>query len=591
MTEKQLTEKIYAGWMGKNIGGTLGGPLEGRMELMDVKFYTQEFVDAVENDDLDLQLVNLHCVEQYGGRADMRLLSQEWKAHVHFQFDEYGHSLSNMRRGLHAPLSGRYDNFFTDCMGSPIRSEIWAMLCAGMPDLAAYYAYHDACVDHAGGEGVYGEIFFAVLESLAFESTDVHYLISTALSYLPEQSAVRLAVEHLLCCHAQGMSWQDARQSIIDRFAGENFTYAPVNIAFTLVGLLYEKGFTQQMLTTVNCGYDTDCTVATLGSLLGIMYGPDYIDREWIEPLGENILVSRPVNGFDAPKTIRELTERTVAARRIIQEHYAQQADKSVFVIPYDGAVEIVKLPEGSHKNHEMTVTIRHEDGCPAFAPGQEKNCVVEIRNHRPENALRLEVSLELPEGFLVNGGGAATIEAGGAAECAFRIKAPLDKRPVWRGALILAEYLGDMLWTEHRVPISLLPTIDWRLTGRDASRTLCSATHRVNIGGVSGDDVVASSYLDVPRDGQTYVKIICRNPVRAKLDGREIVSCDEPTAVIPAYHRADPRKCACVTLTKGRHELSVEIGDARPDSEVYVYLVDGPENWWALQIDKTFSA
>ena len=301
MTEHELFSKIYAGWMGKNIGGTLGGPLEGRMELMDIRFYTQEFVGAVENDDLDLQLINLHCVEQYGGRADSTLLSQEWRAHVHFQFDEYGHSLSNMRRGLHSPLSGRYNNFFTDCMGSPIRSEIWAMLCAGMPDLAAFYAYHDASVDHAGGEGVYGEIFFAVLESLAFVSTDINYLISTALSYLPADSAVRLAVECLMDCHEKGMSWQEARQVIIDRFAGENFTYAPVNIAFTLVGLLWEKGFTQQMLTTVNCGYDTDCTVATLGSLLGILYGPDYIDKEWIEPLGENIIVSRPITGFDPP--------------------------------------------------------------------------------------------------------------------------------------------------------------------------------------------------------------------------------------------------------------------------------------------------
>ena len=62
--KKTFFDRVYACWMGKNIGGTLGGPLEGRMELMDIKGYTQQFVGAVENDDLDLQLVNLHCVEQ-----------------------------------------------------------------------------------------------------------------------------------------------------------------------------------------------------------------------------------------------------------------------------------------------------------------------------------------------------------------------------------------------------------------------------------------------------------------------------------------------------------------------------------------------
>ena len=228
MDKKLFFDKVYACWMGKNIGGTLGGPLEGRMELMDIRGYTQTFIESVENDDLDLQLVNLHCIEQYGGRADSSLLSREWLEHVHFQYDEYGHSLTNMRRGIGSPLSGCFNNFFTDCMGSPIRSEIWAVICAGMPDLAAYYAYHDASVDHAGGEGVYGEIFFAVLESMAFAETDKFKLIETALSYLPATSNVRRAVELLVDCYGRGLSWVECRQAIIDGFAGDNFTYAHV---------------------------------------------------------------------------------------------------------------------------------------------------------------------------------------------------------------------------------------------------------------------------------------------------------------------------------------------------------------------------
>jgi len=589
MTEQQLFSKIYAGWMGKNIGGTLGGPLEGRMELMDIKFYTQEFVGAVENDDLDLQLINLHCVEQYGGRADSALLSQEWKAHVHFQFDEYGHSLSNMRRGLHSPLSGRYNNFFTDCMGSPIRSEIWAMLCAGMPDLAAFYAYHDATVDHAGGEGVYGEIFFAVLESLAFVSTDINYLIKTALSYLPEDSAVRLAVECLLDCHEKGMSWQAARQVIIDRFAGENFTYAPVNIAFTLVGLLWEKGFTQQMLTTVNCGYDTDCTVATLGSLLGILYGPDYIDKKWIEPLGENIIVSRPITGFDPPKNITELADRTIAARRIIQEHYNQTEDKSAFVIPYDGAVEILKLPLGSHKKYEFTVTIEHENGSPAFAPGQTKNVKVSVRNHRPISAA-IDASLELPAGFAVSGGGRADIPSGEAADWTFTVTAPVEKQPIWRCTLSLTEYIGQMLWTEHRIPLSFLPTIDWTIScGGETKRIFCE-TNCVLPGAVNADTLTAETAIFAPTECASWIKIICRKPIRAWLDGKEIICCDAPTAEIPAYHRADPRKCAEIALTKGEHALKIEVGKADEPGALFVCLVEGRDNYWALQIDKTFS-
>lgn len=589
MTEEQLFSKIYAGWMGKNIGGTLGGPLEGRMELMDVKGYTQEFVGAVENDDLDLQLVNLHCVEQYGGRADSTLLSQEWLAHVHFQFDEYGHSLSNMRRGLHSPLSGRYNNFFTDCMGSPIRSEIWAMLCAGMPDLAAYYAYHDATVDHAGGEGVYGEIFFAVLESLAFESTDVDTLIHTALGYLPEQSAVRQAVEQLLDCRDRGMTWQEARQTIIDRFAGENFTYAPVNIAFTLVGLLWEKGFTQQMLITADCGYDTDCTVATLGALLGIMYGPEYIDKQWIEPLGENIVVSRPITGFNPPATIRELAERTITARRVIQAHYAAAPDKSVFTIPYDGAQEIVRLPSGSHTQCDLTVRMIHENGSPAFAPRQTKSFRVEMTNHRPVD-MELEVSLELPDGFSVSGEGEVSIAAGATGGRIFSVTAPIQKKPVWYGTLVIAEYIGGALWTEHRVPVSFLPTMDWEIACDGHSSVLYADTGCIVSEPAAGKRLTASTVVNVPRAGKSWIKIICRKPIRAMLDGKEIVCCDAPTAEIPAYHRADLRKCAEVEMEKGAHSLVIEMDKADEPGALFVYLVEGQQNWWCLQIDKTFS-
>jgi hypothetical protein len=34
--EKELFDRIYACWVGKSIGGTLGTPFEGRRELLDV---------------------------------------------------------------------------------------------------------------------------------------------------------------------------------------------------------------------------------------------------------------------------------------------------------------------------------------------------------------------------------------------------------------------------------------------------------------------------------------------------------------------------------------------------------------------------
>lgn len=584
--EKMFFDKVYACWMGKNIGGTLGGPLEGRMELLDIHGYTQQFVEAVENDDLDLQLVNLHCVEEYGGCADMALLSQEWLEHVHFQFDEYGHALTNMRRGIGSPLSGRYNNFFIDCMGSPIRSEIWAVLCAGMPDLAAYYAYQDASVDHAGGEGLYGEVFFAVLESMAFVTTDKDTLIKTALRYLPDQSVVKSAVYTLLSCHKRGLTYQEARKEILDRYAGENFTYAPVNVAFTLVGWLYAEGFTQQMLTTINCGYDTDCTVATLGSLLGILYGTAYIDPMWTEPLGERIITSRPITGFSAPATITELTNRTIAARRLIQEHYAQQSDISAYRIPYNCSTEEYMLPLSAVKDHDLSISLSRPI---AFAPGEEGVVTVTTKNLQPV-AQTLELYVQI-EGFsCLSPKASLKLAPGETRECDFRIVAPLEKAPLWQGYVEIRRFHGKLLWNTQRLPLHCLPTMDWRCT-RGSTETVLRCKENQLLGAKIevGETVILETTLRTEEDAPAVLKLCTASPIKVWINDVLSIDCPERTAVIPAYHRADPRKCCALPTGTKEWHLRVEVGAGAPEFTLYSMVVD-PDFYWAYRIDSTFS-
>lgn len=584
--EKRFFDKVYACWMGKNIGGTLGGPLEGRMELLDIKGYTQSFVESVENDDLDLQLVNLHCVEQYGGRADVALLSREWLEHVHFEYDEYGHALTNMRRGMGSPLSGHFNNFFTDCMGSPIRSEIWAVICAGMPDLAAYYAYHDASVDHAGGEGVYGEIFFAVLESLAFEETDKFKLIDTALSYLPASAVVRKAVELLLECYHAGKSWVEARQAILDRFAGDNFTYAPVNIAFTLVGWLYEEGFTKQMLTTLNCGYDTDCTVATLGSLLGILYGTEYLDSYWTEPLGEKIVVSKPVTGFNAPKTITELTERSIAARKLVQAHYEMQADKSVYSVRHECGAEVYALPLAAFKEHDLEIKLFRN---PAFAPGQKQGVMAAVKNLQGI-AQHVELCPRV-EGFECTCA-KAELAAGETRNLRLDLTAPEEKQPLYRGWLEIRRSLDGVYWNSEFVPLCMMPTMDWTAEAGGETKRLQLSENRIAAAQLpaKAEKIVLETTISLENAGKSTLKLACSNPVKVWLDGQLLIDCPEKTIVIPAYHRADPKKCAELPEGPGRYALRVEIGDGMNFEELY-FMVVSPEFYWAYRLDSMFLA
>ena len=577
MDKQQLADKTYAGWMGKNIGGTLGGPLEGIMQLLDVRGYTQAFAGPVENDDLDLQLVNLHCAEQYGGIVTTQLLAQEWKSHVFFEYDEYGHALTNMRKGMAHPLAGAHDNFFTDCMGSPIRSEIWGMVCAGHPDLAAYYAHQDASVDHAGGEGMYGEIFFAVLESLAFECDDISYLIETALSYIPETCTVYKAVRHLLHCHAQGLRWQDARQSILDNFAGENFTYAPVNIAFTLVGLLYEKGFTAQLLATTNCGYDTDCTCATIASILGILYGTAYLDKQWTDPLGENIIVSEPVKGIYPPKTISALTERTLRLRELILARYEACADKSIYALPTFAPVQMRTLPQASVNHFDLRVTLATEDGHPAIAPGAEKSLLFTV-----ENGLEIpycaKLSVDAPAGCTVSAPQEVTIAPKSSTRVEFTLRAPMDKAAVYPIALCVRRTVNGLYWTDERAAFALVPTLDWRVSvDGGAQATLHLPTHAL-VEAPTGK-LTARTTLVVTEERDYKLVVTCCAPVTLTVDGKTLVNCDAYTPFIPAYHRSDERKCATLRLTPGAHDIVLTAEDPERLNFYAVSTVYSAEN------------
>ncbi|MBQ4112117.1 MAG: ADP-ribosylglycohydrolase family protein, partial [Clostridia bacterium] len=363
MDRAALYDKIYACWLGKNIGGTLGTPVEGRMEVMNLTWYPRlDPRGALPNDDLDLQLLNLHAMEMYGTRLTAEGIAAEWSEHCYFPWDEYGHAGTAMRYGFKPPYSGMFDNHFTDCMGSPIRSEVWAAIAAGKPRLAAYFAWQDAVVDHAGGEGVFGEIFNAALEAAAYFSTDVPALIREALTYIPTTSRVHGAVSLMLKLYEQGTELLDAREQVLAAYGNPNFTDAPQNIAFGLAGLLWGKDFEDAILKVVNLGYDTDCTVATCGAIWGILYGREGIDPMWAEPIGDAIQVSAAIRGFRAPADLDELTYRCLNLYDKLccedpETYVITEEDNSDF------AVQHYTLPEGARPSEAFCVDLRYEDG------------------------------------------------------------------------------------------------------------------------------------------------------------------------------------------------------------------------------------
>ena len=429
-------DKVRACWIGKNIGGTLGGPFENVREKLNITGFVTQKGEALPNDDLDLQLVWLHAMEMEGPKhltADV--LGDYWLSYITLYAGEYSIARRNMAIGIVPPLSGETKNnyFLKHSNGAWIRTEIWASLFPAQPDMAARYAIEDAKVDHGNGEGTYAAMLVAAIESAAFVVSDLRKLIEIGLAKIPYDCRMARTVRLLLDCYDKGVPAMDARDAILKENydLGDGWFSAPSNVGYALLGLLYGEGdFKKSMLLAVNCGDDTDCTAGTVGSVLGIMYGMAGIPEDWTEYVGDKIVTCSINQGTAFPfvGSCTALTEKvTKLAPMVTYQMRGHFAKVPEFVCGdteiCDGDIEYFALPYGqSEESEEMSVsvmTVRNpntlvktcgatyamvtvQDG-PYAKAGEEKRLSIMFQNRlkafgqQPHN---MKVSLILPEGW-----------------------------------------------------------------------------------------------------------------------------------------------------------------------------------------------
>lgn len=349
MDQNLFRSKVMGCFLGKNIGGTLGMPMEWERSKNNVTYYTHDITgEPLPNDDLDIQVLWLLALEEHGFSIDSSILGEYFNEYMIFTHAEYGTAKTNLRAGLKPPVSGSFHNSFKDSCGSYIRADIWACLFPGHPELAARYAFEDAIVDHGDGEGVFAEVFIAAMESAAFYCTDIRQLIDIGLSYIPDQCAVSLAVKDAIRTFDEGMSIEDSREFIMKNYIGHLEWHAiskedeekgyqngkmgwdvPSNLMIIIYGLLFGAGDVEKsMCIAVNYGEDTDCTAGTIAALFGIMYGDQVFSEKWITPIGRKI-VTVSINPFlmygKIPKTVDEMADRVISQKDLADSYWQLQ--------------------------------------------------------------------------------------------------------------------------------------------------------------------------------------------------------------------------------------------------------------------------
>ncbi len=476
LNRDEYADKVYGCWIGKNIGGTLGGPFEGRREMLDVTGYTTPAGEPLPNDDLDLQLVWLKAVVERGARnITAQLLGEYWIDYIPAPWGEYGVAKMNLRAGLLPPVSGMYANdILKNSNGAWIRSEIWACLLPGAPDAAIRLAYEDASVDHGVSEGMYAELFTAAVESAAFVVGDVRELIRIGLSKIPAGSLVARAVRIAAESYDNKIAWQEARARVVeDSVPAIGWFQSPANIGFVIIGWLYGGGdFGKSLLIATNCGDDTDCTASTLGAILGIMRGAKKLPAEWTAPLGDRITtiaIDRARAKAFWPETLSALTAMTVrqtagalAAFDAPVELHGGKTDLSALsemnLCSADAAAAICARPPYSVRIDALhsIITLDYQRE-PVLKTGEPFTVRLDIKNTATENC-RYEIVWRLPPGIRV---------AEGAETGVSLLRHDIEKGLVSRGAGKVREPLSFTLIPETLEGGTIRGVLEVRALGR----------------------------------------------------------------------------------------------------------------------------
>lgn len=350
LPEETLRNAVRGAWLGRIAGCLLGKPVEcwhtpelhallkktGNYPLhryIESKDFTPELIEEfklnVDNcwadrvhgrapidDDTNYTVLGLKLVETYGVNFRPNDVLEAWLFWLPYFAVCTAERVAyrNAAMGLRAPQTATENNPYREWIGAQIRADFFGYLNVGNPRAAAEMAWRDASISHVKN-GIYGEMWVAAMLAAAPYCSDPAQLIEIGLDELPQKCRLREKVEQVLAWYRAGQDADAIMAGIhaaFNEFTGHGWCHTIANAMIVAMGLLCGAGdFGKAICLVVQCGFDTDCNGATVGSIKGMMHGAQAIPAVWTAPFSEGLSTSIPGNDC---VDIDELVERTLAA-------------------------------------------------------------------------------------------------------------------------------------------------------------------------------------------------------------------------------------------------------------------------------------
>ena len=346
LTDAALRDKAYGAWLGRVSGCLLGKPVEGwrrprmwgylketnRFPLsgyftLDAPADVREryearpdrcFIDTVdhmpEDDDTNYTTTGLAILQRHGPGFTPLDVAQFWLNEIPLLHTCTAERVAyrNLSLLIPPPASATFRNPYREWIGAQIRADFWGYAAAGNPELAAEFAWRDACVSHVKN-GIYGEMWAAAMIAAAFVTDDLRRILEAGLGEIPAHCRLAADVRAVMEWHQQGLTYDEASDRIHaqwDENRAHDWCHTISNAMVVTLGLLWgERHFGRSLTRAVQACFDTDCNGATVGSIVGILHGAAQVPAEWTAPFHDTLATG--VTGYHRVR-LRDLADETV---------------------------------------------------------------------------------------------------------------------------------------------------------------------------------------------------------------------------------------------------------------------------------------
>jgi hypothetical protein len=170
----------------------------------------------------------------------------------------------------------------------------------------------DASLDHFSA-AVDAERFLAAIEAALFVESDLGRLIDIGLRHVaPDGRFIRMIGDVLTW--QRTLPWRTVRERIIQVHGDPCSLHALPNLGFTVLALLEGRGdLAATIALAINAGWDTDCTAATAGAIIGGIAGASGLPAELRRVVPDSYAISGWMRGFPRSGGLQELTTATCA--------------------------------------------------------------------------------------------------------------------------------------------------------------------------------------------------------------------------------------------------------------------------------------